>query len=63
MCQGAKSANDPLAIKGEWLLSVLAAALQGAVPQDQKLMGYEGHTEKQESSQLLPLSIERIALP
>lgn len=35
MCQGAKSANDPLARKGELLLSGLAAALQGAVSQHQ----------------------------
>lgn len=56
MCQGDKSANDPLALKGELLLSGLEAALPGAAPQDRRLMGYQGHMEKQEPSQLLPLS-------
>lgn len=56
MCQGAKSGNDRVALKGELLLPSLAAALPGAVPQDWRLMGYQGHMEKQGPSQLLPLS-------
>lgn len=34
-------------------------AVWGAAPQDLRLMGYQGHTEKQEPSQLLHLSPER----
>lgn len=56
MCQGAKPANDPLALKGELLPSGLAAALSGTVPGDWRLVGYQGHMEKQEPSHLLPLS-------
>lgn len=56
MCQGAKPANDPLALKGELLPSGLAAALSGTVPRDWRLVGYQGHMEKQEPSHLLPLS-------